>query len=135
MIVVDVAPVTVNGNPAMVAVTPLAKFAPLMVTVTPAQVGGGGGRVMLTVAAPLFVVSCVDVAMTEALAALPEGVSTPDEDIEPSLEVHETVFEKAPVPVTVAAQTLVCVGVIDDGTHETETPVIVGGGGVTTAVW
>ena len=78
--VVGVATVTVVGLGALAQVRTLPDSEqpvagrPEIVKVT---VAGGGGNVIATVAVPLLVLSCVEVAVTVALADVPEGVRTP----------------------------------------------------------
>ena len=81
------------------------------------------GKIIVTVAEPDFVVSCVDVAVIVAVPAA-DGVNTPEEEIEPPVAVQVTAEPKFPVPVTVAEHVLVWAVVMEDGEHETLTDVI-----------
>jgi hypothetical protein len=97
----------------------------------------------VTVAAKNLLASCVEVAVMVAVSApvfggvkttpVPvatavEALSVPPPD---GLIVRFTVFVNAPVPLTVGVQVEVCVVVMVDGAHTSETPVMVGAPAVT----
>jgi hypothetical protein len=92
---------------------------------------GGGGAVTVIVAEPDLVESCVEVAVQVAVPT-PLGVSTPPEVIVPPVALHITPVLKAPVPCTIAVHVAVCAVVIDAGTADTATEVMVVGTAFTT---
>jgi len=69
---------------------------------------------------PVFVASCVDVAVMVAVPA-PDGVNTPAAVIAPPVADHVTPVLKLPVPVTLAAHADVCVVAIALGAQLTLT--------------
>jgi hypothetical protein len=73
---------------------------------TPTEVTVGPGLVTITVADPVLLVSCVDVARI-TLFPVVEGVNRPPAVIVPPVADHVTDVLKLPVPVTVAAHALV----------------------------
>lgn len=79
--------------------------------------------VTVTVALPVFVVSCTDVAVmvTCVLVLTAWPVKTPFWVIVPTLVPHETALLKVPVPVTVAVHWLVWPDSTDVGTQLTLT--------------
>jgi hypothetical protein len=94
--------------------------------------------VIATVVEADLLESCVEVAvMVTVTGGVPAGVNVtpvPEATADEALKVpfavgltdKLTVFVKAPVPVTVGVHVEVCVDVIDDGEHTSETPVMVG---------
>jgi hypothetical protein len=100
-------------------------------------------EVIATVAEPVFVGSCVEVAVMVAVSGgVPAGVKVmPVPELTPvvALKVPSaegdtarvTVLVNAPVPVTVAVQVEVCAGVMVDGVHTMETAAMAGGAAVT----
>lgn len=77
-----------------------------------------------TVAVPIFVVSCTEVAVIVALA-VPAGVNTPAAVIDPLVAVQVTALLKFPAPETVAVQAVVWFGRIEVGLQTTLTDEIV----------
>ena len=100
-------------------------------------------EVIATVAEPVLVGSCVEVAVMVAVSGgVPVGVKViPVPELTPvvALKVPSaegdtasvTVLVNAPVPVTVGVQVAVCVGVMVDGVQTMETALIEGGAEVT----
>ena len=100
-------------------------------------------EVMATVAEPVFVGSCVEVAVMVAVSGgVPAGVKVmPVPELTPVVALNVpsaegetarvTVLVNAPVPVTVGVQVEVCAGVMVDGVQTMETAVIEGGAAVT----
>jgi hypothetical protein len=94
-----------------------------------------GFAVTVTVAVPDFVLSSLLVAVTVTVSALLAGVRLPFASIVPSLVLQVTDGSKLPVPVTVAVQAdAPTPASVEAGLQETETPVMVGPGGVTVTV-
>ena len=99
--------------------------------------------VTATVAEPVFVGSCVEVAVMVAVSGgVPAGVKVmPVPELTPVVALsvpsadgdtdRVTVLVKAPVPVTVGVHVEVCAGVMVDGVHTIETAVMAGGAAVT----
>src|ERR1035438_7308615 len=88
-----------------------------------------GVRFTVTCALPIFVESCVEVAVVVAVPA-PAGVKTPELLTAPilaGLTDHVIDVLKLPEPVTVGVQVEVCVVRIGLGEQSTETEVMVGG--------
>lgn len=100
-------------------------------------------EVIATVAEPVLVGSCVEVAVMVAVSGgVPAGVNViPVPELTPvvALKVPSaegdtasvTVFVNAPVPVTVGVQVEVCAGVMVDGVQTIVTAVMAGGAAVT----
>jgi len=84
-----------------------------------------------TDAVPDFEVSCVEVAVMDAVP-VPAGVKTPEVVIAPSDATQVTAELYEPVPCTVAVQVDVCVVRMDAGEQPTETEVIVDGAATVT---
>ena len=107
----------------------------------PAQLGPAVDAVTVIGTEWNLVESAVDVAvMVTESAPILAGVNvmavpelTPDASLKvpaaAGLMETFTVFAKAPVPVTVGVQDVVCVSVIEDGLQARETAVMVGNGG------
>jgi hypothetical protein len=100
-------------------------------------------EVIATVAEPVLVGSCVEVAVMVAVSGgVPAGVNVmPVPELTPvvALKVPSaegdtarvTVPVNSPVPVTVGVQVEVCAGVMVDGVHTIDTAVMAGGAAVT----
>ena len=90
---------------------------------------------IVTVALPLLVESCTDVAVTSPLLAPLPGVkiAVVVPATVPPVALQVTAGLNEPVPLTVGVQIDMAVGAIDAGAQDTVTPVMVDAGGVVVA--